>query len=332
MKHRSIIVFTLLSIIVFTGLAVYGDFQELVGNVLALHPVFWLAALGLTLAHILIRLVRWEYYLRVLGVSADARTSTLVFLTGLGMIMVPGRVGELAKSYFLKQKLNTPVRLSAPVIITERIGDVISVLLLGLWGLVFIPFGWALIAITLVGIGAFLMLLASPRGVSLLVRMPLLRRWEPFLSDSGRALRALFSLKVSIVGLLLGCLAWFTLGFAFWIVLEGLGTGVPVPIAVSIFCATTLLGSITMLPGGLVTTEGSMLVLLQRVGLGSTVASAAILIIRVCTLWFAVLIGLAALLYLQRRQPDQVQIPPSASDHLPATRALESKLAGDNSD
>ena len=50
MKHRSIIVFTLLSIIVFTGLAVYGDFQELVGNVLALHPVFWLAALGLTLA------------------------------------------------------------------------------------------------------------------------------------------------------------------------------------------------------------------------------------------------------------------------------------------
>jgi hypothetical protein len=35
-KHRSIIVFTLLSIIVFTGLAVYGDFQEQVGNVLAL--------------------------------------------------------------------------------------------------------------------------------------------------------------------------------------------------------------------------------------------------------------------------------------------------------
>ena len=113
----------------------------------------------------MIRLIRWEYYLRVLGISGDARTSTLVFLTGLSMIMVPGRVGELAKSYFLKQKLNTPVRLSAPVLITERIGDVISVLLLGLWGLVFIPFGWALIAITLVGIGAFLMLLASPRGL-----------------------------------------------------------------------------------------------------------------------------------------------------------------------
>jgi glycosyltransferase 2 family protein len=248
------------------------------------------------------------------------------------MIMVPSRVGELAKSYFLKQKLDTPMRLSAPVIITERIGDVISVLLLGVWGLIFIPFGWALTAATLVGIGAFLMLLASPSGIRLLVRLPLLRRWELVLSDSGRALRTLFSLKVSIISLLLGCLAWFILGFAFWIVLEGLGTGVPLPIAVSIFCATTLLGSITMLPGGLVTTEGSMLVVLQRIGLGGTAASAAILIIRVCTLWFAVLIGLAALLYLQKHQPAKAHINTPASNHQPAPRVLETKIIGENSD
>jgi uncharacterized protein (TIRG00374 family) len=135
-----------------------------------------------------------------------------------------------------------------------------------------------------------------------------------------------------IIGLLLGCLAWFTLGFAFWIVLEGLGTGVPVPMAVSIFCPTTLLGSITMLPGGLVTTEGSILVLLQRVGLGSAVASAAILIIRVCTLWFAVLIGLGALLYLQRHQPAKTYTPSSVSDHPPAAKVLKSEFVGENSD
>jgi uncharacterized protein (TIRG00374 family) len=58
-----------------------------------------------------------------------------------------------------------------------------------------------------------------------------------------------------------------------------------------------------MLPGGLVTTEGSLLVLLQQVGLGGAMASAVVLIARVCTLWFAVLIGLTALLYLQRNQP-----------------------------
>ena len=129
MKHRTIIVVTLLTIAVFFGLAVYGDFQELVENVLTLHVGFWLGALGLTIAHIAIRLSRWLYYLRVLQISSDLMTSCLVFLTGLSMIMVPGRVGELAKSYFLKRKLDTPVRLSAPVVITERISDVLSVLL-----------------------------------------------------------------------------------------------------------------------------------------------------------------------------------------------------------
>lgn len=329
MKHRSIIVITVLSILVFTGLAVYGDFDEMVASVLTLGPAYWLGALGLTLAHILIRLGRWLYYLRVLNISADLKTSVLVFLIGLSMIMIPGRVGELAKSYFLKQKSDTPIRLSGPVVITERIGDVVPVLLLGMWGLIFIPFGWTIIAVTLVGIGIFLSLLASDRGVRVLVRLPVLRRWEPILADSGRALRCLFSLKVTVIGLLLGCAAWFILGFAFWLVLEGLGSQVPIPVAVSIFCATTLLGSITMLPGGLVTTEGSMLVLLQRVGLGSSLASAAILIIRVCTLWFAVLIGLAALFYLQRHHPSKVETPAFDAIRQPVGVLLESEAIGE---
>lgn len=332
MKHRTIIVVTLLTIAVFFGLAVYGDFQELVENVLALHVGFWLGALGLTIAHIAIRLIRWLYYLKVLHISADLLTSSLVFLTGLSMIMVPGRVGELAKSYFLKQKVDTPIRLSAPVVITERVSDVLSVLLLGIWGLIFIPYGWTVILITLAGIGVLLALLASPRGVSLLVRVPLLRRWEPVLADSGRALRTLFSVKVMVVGLAMGCSAWFTLGLAFWLVLEGLGSGVSIPMAVSIFCATTLLGSVTMLPGGLVTTEGSMLVLLQRVGLGSSLASAAILVIRICTLWFAVLLGLSALLYLQRYQPARSKVDaPSTGQSIPAT-LVNGSVVGENGD
>lgn len=329
MNHRAIIVITLLSIAVFTGLAVYGDFQESIGNVLSLHPGYWFGALGLTLVHIFIRLVRWHYYLNVLKIPVDPITSALVFLTGLSMIMVPGRLGELAKSYFLKQKVDTPIRLSAPVVITERVSDVISVLLLGTWGLIFIPFGWAVITITVMGIGVLLALLATSKGVGLLVRLPLLRRWEPILADSGRALRTLFSLKVTVIGLLLGSISWFTLGLAFWLVLDGLGSGVSIPNAVSILCATTLLGSVTMLPGGLVATDGSMLLLLQRVGMGSSLASAAILVIRICTLWFAVLLGLVALFLLQRYQRPHARIPESGLARSTGATLLESEMVGD---
>jgi uncharacterized protein (TIRG00374 family) len=103
-------------------------------------------------------------------------------------------------------------------------------------------------------------------------------------------------------------LAWFVIGLSFWVVLEGLGSRVTIPAAVSIFSASTLVGSITMLPGGLVSTEASMLALLQQIGLAGAIASASILIIRICTLWFAVIIGFGALLYLQKRQSAQRRV------------------------
>ena len=58
MKHRSIVIFLLISILVFGGLVLYGDAQEVIASVLVLSPVYWLMALGLTLLHILIRLIR----------------------------------------------------------------------------------------------------------------------------------------------------------------------------------------------------------------------------------------------------------------------------------
>jgi uncharacterized protein (TIRG00374 family) len=305
-NQRSIIFFILLSVAVFTGLAIYGDASELLASILVLSPAYWLAALGLTFAHILVRLFRWHYYLKILDISAEHKTSALVFLSGLSMIMIPGRVGELAKSLFLKQKLDIPIRLTAPVIVVERLMDVTSVLFLGMWGMVFIPYGWAIIMVTMAGLAVFVGLLSSSRGVGILVRLPVIRKWEPIISDSGQAFQKLLSLKVLLVGLFIGTVAWFMIGFAFWVVLQGLESDVTIPMAVSIFSASTLLGSITMLPGGLISTEGSMLALLYKAGLGGTLASAAILIIRVITLWFAVLVGFVALLYLQKYQPKKL--------------------------
>ena len=126
----------------------------------------------------------------------------------------------------------------------------------------------------------------------------------------------------------LGSISWFTLGLAFWLVLDGLGSGVSIPNAVSILCATTLLGSVTMLPGGLVATEGSMLLLLQRVGMGSSLASAAILVIRICTLWFAVLLGLVALFLLQRYQRPHARVPESGLARSTGATLLESEMVG----
>ncbi|MCL4370392.1 MAG: lysylphosphatidylglycerol synthase domain-containing protein [Chloroflexi bacterium] len=70
----------------------------------------------------------------------------------------------------------------------------------------------------------------------------------------------------------------------------------------AILALATLVGSLSMLPGGLGAAEGSVAVLLvSTVGLASDLAVAATLLIRLCTLWFGVSVGLVALGLLLRR-------------------------------
>ena len=54
MKQRSIIIFLLASVLVFSGMVVYGDASEVIGSVLVLSPIYWLMALGLTLVLLLL--------------------------------------------------------------------------------------------------------------------------------------------------------------------------------------------------------------------------------------------------------------------------------------
>ncbi|MCH8061903.1 MAG: flippase-like domain-containing protein [Chloroflexi bacterium] len=316
MNKRNILVLLLLTVGVFTGLMIYGDVPKLAQSVSSFPAELWLAALGLALANYVARLIRWLVYMKVLGIEAPNKVKVLVFFAGFSMTLSPGRVGELAKSYLLYKKADIPVAVSAPAVIMERLVDLMSLLLLGLWGLIFIPYGWAVIGLVLLALAIFIFLL-SLDGTAVLERLPLLKKWSPYYATSRDAFRTLFSLKIMTLSLALGALAWVAEGYAFWIVLKGLGSEMPIFVAVSIYAASSLLGAVTMLPGGLVSTEGAMLALLQRTGIGTTVASAATLIIRVSTLWFALLIGALSLLlikFIDTKKEAEASTRVSASD------------------
>jgi uncharacterized protein (TIRG00374 family) len=107
-----------------------------------------------------------------------------------------------------------------------------------------------------------------------------------------------------LVAVALSVVAWWLECFAFHVVIAGFeGTEATLSSSTFIYAFSTIAGAITMLPGGLVATEGSMIALLQEVfhvtG-DKAVATAATLVVRFCTLWFAVIIGFVALAGLRR--------------------------------
>ncbi len=299
MKRRGILAFVILAVAVFAGLAFYGDFPDLIDQVGGFPIRFWMAAIGLAAANYLIRLVRWHYYMRVLDIRVGLASSGLIFVAGLSMAISPGRVGELAKSYFLRERAAVPVARSSAAVVAERVMDLVGVLLLSLWGLFLVPYGWLAAILVITGLAAFFILCVSSWGSAKALALPLPTRWKPFLTNARDSIRQLSGLRELAVVLPLSVAAWFMEGLAMWVVLQGLGAPGSMGEAVSIYAAATLLGAITMLPGGLVGTEGGMIALLGRLDMSRTTASSATFIVRVCTLWFAIVLGVLALMYLQ---------------------------------
>ncbi len=133
------------------------------------------------------------------------------------------------------------------------------------------------------------------------------------MENSRAAFRQLTYPKVLITALLLGVLAWFSEGLALWLILAALESPLSLNGAVAIYSISTLVGALSTLPGGLVGTEASMLALLRQVGAGRGAASAGTLLVRLVTLWFAVLLGILALVLLSRQRGAYTEAEESGS-------------------
>jgi uncharacterized membrane protein YbhN (UPF0104 family) len=94
--------------------------------------------------------------------------------------------------------------------------------------------------------------------------------------------------------------AWAAEAWAFYLLLGALGSNASLSFSVFVYAIAVLAGALSFLPGGLGGTEATMMSLLLLTGHAQPVAVVATVLIRLSTLWFAVALGLVALLRLMR--------------------------------
>src|SRR5437868_10058392 len=132
----------ILGLIVVAGLSIYADFTSML-RVLR-DFAWWLLPFILvcTLFNYALRFFKWDTYLPMVGATGvSKKDSLLIFLSGMAMAMTPGKVGEVLKSYLLKQVRGTPVAASAPVVLAERLTDGVAMLILAAAGFVLFDYG-----------------------------------------------------------------------------------------------------------------------------------------------------------------------------------------------
>ena len=309
---RKIALSVVLGALVMAGLGIFTDLRQVREDFAAFHYATLMPVLLWTLFNYVLRWLKWDYYLRRLGFGARVSRydSALLFTAGMVMAVTPGKIGEVFKSYLLKRINSTPVSASAPIVLAERLTDGLAMLLLMATGLNLYPPARPLFWLLLVS-GVLLLagLQYRPLAARLLAgveRAPAGRRVGPHLRAFYASSFALLSWRLLLVSTLLSIISWFGECIAFYYVLSGFGVpddGRLLLIATFVFAASTLFGLVSFLPGGLGVSEASstgLLLLLLR-PLAEGTAAAATIMIRFCTLWFGVTLGILALLLFERR-------------------------------
>ena len=302
------------------GVAVYGGFVLYRGASRIAHEfghyAWWTfaAACALAFSNYLLRFLKWEYYLGVLGIRGVPKgESLLIFLSGFVLTVTPGKVGEVFKSIILQELRGVPIERTAPIVVAERVTDLIGVITLIAIGSLSLPGGLVWASAGAAAVVALLVFVSSPTLsawlLQLLPRLPgalgrVFGRIAPKVAEALLRLRELTTPRRLIWPTLLSIAAWALEGIALWVILGGFDEHPPLTTTAFLYATATLAGALVPVPGGLGVTDG--LLEGQMAALAAVAhetATAAMLLVRFATLWFAVAVGFIALALLRARNP-----------------------------
>jgi uncharacterized protein (TIRG00374 family) len=289
-----------LGVAVYLSLAIFSGFGNLRTALEGFDYALVPAILGLVLLSYVGRFFRWLYYLKILKVSVPPGINAAIFAAGLSMTISPGKLGEVLKSVFVRRAAGAPVARTAPAVVAERATDGTGMVAWGFLG----AFALNLSPVTMVvflAVAAFGIAVLRSKRLSLLTervlrKLPLLNHLAPHLHDFHGASNELLATRPLVVGTSISFLSWGLECVGVYLCAVGLGAESPFLLVVFVFALSSLVGVLSMLPGGIGAVEAGLAGQFVAVaGLSAGMAVALTLLIRLATLWFATVVGIVGL-------------------------------------
>jgi len=299
---RSVLIFAVAGVLLYGVATLASDYNTIMKSLLRFPAPSLALVICLVLVGWLLRGWRFHYYLRQSGESVPLGYSIQAFLAGFALTGTPGKVGEAVKGVFLKRDYGVPITKVVGILVIERLMDLWGVLLLGAlslllfkgWGKIFLLCAAAVIA------GGFCLCLE--------------RVYRPILENLARisflswicnrmlgvllAGRELMTPRIFLVGLLSSTVAWGMESVSLFLIMDALNLPATFFQGNFVYCFSTIVGALSMLPGGIGGTEAGMMGLLAFMGISYADGLPAVILIRLCTLWLAVIVGVGFMVLL----------------------------------
>ena len=298
--NKKFLIILIGSIIVYSLFLILSDFSKLSEEILDFEIMYLPLILILVPLGWLALYFRWTILVKNSGYILPHKKNFQIFLSGFPLSITPGKVGELLKCELLKENFNIPRKITAPIILVERLYNAVGIVIISSLGIWYFDFSGTVILIASCAlIGIFIALRSKSLFSSLInktSKIKYLSKFSDSFSDSYEVINHSIKPKIFIISSLLSAIYWILESVAVYFVFKSFGIDfLELYNVVLAYTSSIILGVASFVPGGIGVSEGTLISLLSIQGLSLSTAITLTLFIRIFTLWYAVFVGFIAL-------------------------------------
>lgn len=297
-----------MSFAVFVGIALFGGIYRVFDVLITAKLYIYAIAFVLVFAGFMIRFVKWDYFLKKLGVRIRLKENIITYLSLYSMNLTPGRVGRVVSAYTVSRITGEKTSKIVPAVMMDIFTDFIGFAIFALlFGLYFHRFVLYIMIADVVLLLPFLFLTHDwlyrriKNMLKRFKRKSYLGLFSIYGDEYFSAQSSLNTLKTYLVSLSITLPADFLNASALILTLYSLGVTAPFSGTIFAYSSSYLFGMISGLPGGIGVNDASLVAIIGSIfGLNSILSSAATIMTRIATLWFGVVVGTVFLFYSMR--------------------------------
>ena len=244
--------------------------------------------------------IKWYLLLKNCEINIPLTKSIAVFLSGMAFDITPGQIGALMKSQILKISSNIPRTKTAPIVFIEKLYDLIGAIIAAAMGIIILGMESYLIIIPILVLTIIFFFMyyrpASELFFKRITKTKFFSKYVENISEFDKIIQKSTTVKITTICVLLAVTYWFIISAAAYYTLIAFDINILDYLKVlAIYATSALLGAISLVPGGIGITEGTLVGLLTLEGIGVSTALILSVMIRIFILWYPVCLGLLSL-------------------------------------
>ncbi len=301
---KNLILTVVFSSLVFFLFSALADFESVFTSIKKFNWLILPLVLLLSLGNYFVRFYKWHYYLNYLKIEIPLKLSMKIFFSGLSMSASPGKMGEVLKSFLLKEISNESISKTAPIILAERITDFLSLTFITIIVGMYFNYTGMIAYVVLVFFLIVIIFISNRKlaesTIAFFSKISFVKKHSERIITLYESSYLLIKPKPLIYMFVISVFSWSFECLGFYLILMNFDPHINLLWPVFVFSLSIIVGAISMLPGGLGVTEGSLSLILINGGMVKNNAVASTILIRIATLWFAVILGAIVLFILRK--------------------------------